>query len=120
MEPSIKIFGAEFVNVCVTINLDIMFGLYYINTIEHIKEALSFDRHGQLLVKHVEEDVCHALVRGRDRKVVDLTHKDDTFVVEEARVKARYMDCRSKPEFTQDCVGVFLSEAGRLGVTLHC
>jgi hypothetical protein len=51
--------------------------LYDVDIVEHVKEALSFDGHCEFVIKHVEKDVCSMLVWRCDRKVTNLTFKDD-------------------------------------------
>jgi hypothetical protein len=62
VEPGIEVFGAKFIDVGVTINLDVVLCLHDINAIEHIREALSFDGHGKFFVEHIEEDIGSVLV----------------------------------------------------------
>jgi len=77
-EPSFKVFFAEFVNVRMAINFDIVAGLCDIDTIEHVKETLPFEWDPEFIINHVEEDVCSVLVRSGDGKVVDLSFEDNS------------------------------------------
>ncbi len=52
-EPGIKIFCTEFVDISMAIDLDIVSSLYNVNTIEHVKKALSVQGDGELVVKEV-------------------------------------------------------------------
>jgi hypothetical protein len=64
-----------------TVNLYIVACLHDINTVEHVKETLSFDGHGEFVIEYVEEDVCSTLVRHRDGKVINLAFEDNTIAV---------------------------------------
>ena len=72
LQTSVEVFFAEFVNVHMAINFDIVAGLCDIDTIEHVKETLPFEGYPEFIIDHVEEDVCSFLVRGGDGGVVDL------------------------------------------------
>ena len=54
------------------VDLNVMLCLGNINAIKHIQEALTLDRHGEFLVKHVKEYVSGALVGSSDGDVVYL------------------------------------------------
>ena len=77
-EPSVKVFFAEFLDVCMAINFDIVAGLSDVDTIEHVKETLPFEWDPEFIIHHVEEDVCSFLVRSGDGKVVNLSFEDNS------------------------------------------
>ncbi len=56
-EPCVEIFLTKLVNVSMAANLDLVLGLDDVNSIEHIQKALPFDGHGELFIKHAEENV---------------------------------------------------------------
>jgi hypothetical protein len=60
-------------------------------------------------------------IGGRDCKVVDLSHEDDSFALNQSRVEAWLVGCRGQPKFAKNGGGVFLPDLG-LGVrvALHC
>ena len=43
VEPSVEVFFAEFVDVRMAINFDIVAGLRDVDTIEHVQKTLSFE-----------------------------------------------------------------------------
>ena len=53
-EPGVDVFLAEFVDVCVAIDFNVVFCLDNVNTIEHIEEALSFEWYTQHVVDGVK------------------------------------------------------------------
>ncbi len=57
---------------------------------------------------------------GRNRKVVDLSHEDDSFALNQYGVEAWLMGRRGQPKFAKNGVGVFLPEPGGFRVALHC
>jgi hypothetical protein len=69
-----------------TVKFDIMFRLYHIDTVEHVKEPLTFNWHCQLVVQEVHEDVGCVLVWGSDGKIIYLSHEDNAFPVDNAGV----------------------------------
>ncbi len=102
-----------------TVGLYIVSCLCDIDTIEHVKETLSFHRHCELVIQHVEKDVCSTLVWCRNSKIINLTHKDNTSAVECARVEAWFMYCRHEAKFTKDSVRVLLPQMRGFRVALH-
>jgi hypothetical protein len=52
--PSSKVFVTAFVNKRFTQDLDVVPCLGNVNTIEHIKVALAFDRNTQPFIQHVK------------------------------------------------------------------
>ncbi len=119
-EPSLQIFSAEFVNVSVTVNLDIVPRLDDINAVEHVEEALVLNRHCEFLIEHIKKDIGSTLVRGPNGKVVDLSFKDNTVAIDNAGIATRFVDCQCESEVAQDGVGMFFPQTRRLGMSLHC
>ncbi len=60
------------------------------------------------------------LIWGTDGKVLHLPHENDTFAIDHPRVQTQLVCCRSEAELSENSVGVFLPEAWRLWVALHC
>ena len=108
IHPCSKIFSAEFVNICMTVNFDVIFCLHHINAVEHVEKPLTFNWHCQLFVEEVHEDVGCVLVWGSDGKVIHLSHEDDAFPVDHSGVEARFVNSRDQPDVTEDGVSVFL------------
>ena len=104
-----KIFSAEFVDICMTVNFDVMFRLHHIDAVEHVKKPLMFNWHCQLLVQEVQEDVDCLLIWGSNGEVIHLSHEDDAHLVDHAGVEARFVNSRDQPYVTEDGVSVFLS-----------
>ncbi len=88
------------------VDLNVMLCLGNVNAIKHVQEALTLDRHGEFLIKHVKDYVGSALVGSGDGKVVYLSFEDDSFAINGAGILARLMDGWCQTEFTQDCIRV--------------
>ncbi len=99
VEPGVKVLVAEFVNISVAVDFNVVLCLHDIDSVEHIKQALAFDRHSQLFIQHIEEYIGSALIWSTDGEVVDLTHEDDAFAVNSSQVQARLVGCRCEPKF---------------------
>ena len=56
-EPGVDVFLAKFVDVCMTIDFNVVFCLDDVYAVEHIKEALSFEGNTQHVVDDVKEFV---------------------------------------------------------------
>jgi hypothetical protein len=102
-----------------TIDLDIIFGLCDIDSVEHVEQALLFDGHGRHIVKEVHQDVRRMLAGRCYGKVNDLTHENDVFNVDQAQVEAGFVGSRCETKFTKYAIGVFFPEAWGFGVALH-
>ncbi len=105
-EPSLQIFSAEFVDVSVTVNFDIVPHLDNINAVEHVEEALVLNRHCEFLIKHIKKDIGDTLVQCPNGKVVDLLFKDNPVAIDNAGIETRFVDCRCESEVAQDGVGM--------------
>ena len=55
VEPSIKIFVAEFIGSRMAVNFDVIAGLCNVNTIEHVEKTLPFKRDREVVVYPVKE-----------------------------------------------------------------
>ena len=77
-EPSVKVFFAEFVDIRMAINFDIVAGLCDVDTIEHVKKTLPFEWDPEFIIDHVEENVCSSLVGSGYGEVVDLLFEDNS------------------------------------------
>ena len=88
------------------VDFDVVPCLCHINTIEHVEETLSFDRHGESVIQQIEEYVGGMLVRSGDGEVINLSHEDDTVAVDEPGVEARFVCCGSEAEIAEDGIGV--------------
>jgi hypothetical protein len=106
-EPSLQIFSAEFVNVSVTVNLDIVSHLDNINAVEYVKEVLALNRHCEFLIKHIKKDIGGTLVLGPNGKVNNLSFKDNLVAINNTGIETRFVDCRCESEVAQDGVGMF-------------
>ncbi len=103
-----------------TIHLDIILGLCDIYSIEHVEQALPFDGHGQLIVKEVHQDVCRMLVGRCYGKVIDLTHENDAFTINQAQVEAGFVGSPFETKFTKYAISMLFPEAWGFKVALHC
>ena len=54
VEPSINVFFTEFVDVCVAVDLDIVSCLCDVDAIEHVNEAMTFQRDAEVVFNEVE------------------------------------------------------------------
>ncbi len=102
-----------------TVDLCIVSRLCDVNTIEHVKETLSFHWHCELVIQHVEKDVCSTLVWCCNSEVIDLMHKDNTSAVDCARVEVWFMYHRREAKFTKDSIRVLLPQTRGFRVALH-
>ena len=100
-------------------DLDVVPCLGNINTIEQIDKSHAFQREGEGIVDHVEQDVGGLFGGDSDSKIIHLTHEQDTFPVNHARVEAGFVMSRCEADLPQDFIGVFLPKARRLRVALH-
>ncbi len=112
-------FVAAFVNEQFTRDLDVVPCLSTIDTIEHIKVALAFDRDTQPFIQHVKKDVRRFGVRGGNGKVVNLAEKNNLIDMDITGVKAGLVGCRNQANFTQDRICMFLLKTRGLRMTLH-
>jgi hypothetical protein len=91
-EPSVKVFFAEFVDVRMAVDFDLVAGLYDVDTIEHVEKTLPFEWDLELIVDHVEEDVRSSLVGSGYGKVVDLSFEDNSISRNCPGVEAGFVD----------------------------
>ena len=52
-------------------------------------------------------------------EIVDLVFEDNAGTFDQTGVEARFMDGRSKPDLTEDGIGMFFPKAGGFWVALH-
>jgi hypothetical protein len=62
VEACLDIFPAELVNIGMAVYFNVVPPLNKVHAVEHVVEALVFYGHSEIHVKHVKEDVWHALV----------------------------------------------------------
>ena len=91
VEPSVEVFFAEFVDVRMAINFDIVAGLRDVDTIEHVQKTLSFEWYSKFVIEHIEEDVCSFLVRCGNGEVVNLSFEDNSISRYDPGVEAGLM-----------------------------
>ncbi len=91
-EPSVKVSFAEFVDVRMAVDFDIVAGLYDVNTIEHVEETLPFEWDLELIVDHVKEDVRSSFVGSGYGEVVDLLFEDNLISRNCPGVEAGFVD----------------------------
>ncbi len=91
-EPSVKVFFAEFADVRMAINFDIVASLCDVDTIEHVKETLPFEWNPEFVIDRFEEDVCSSIVGSGYGKVVDLSFKDNSISRNFPGVEAGFVD----------------------------
>jgi hypothetical protein len=104
----------------VTVNIEVIARLGDIYSVEHVEEALSFQRDGELVINHIKEDVCGPFVGRSDRKVVNLSLEDNALAGDDTRIQAGFVYGGCEAKFPQDGVSVFLPESWGLVVALHC
>ncbi len=91
-ELTSTILVTECRGICMTGYLDIVPSLYNIDAIEHVKKSLLFDRHGQVVIGHIHQDVGCLLIRCSYSKVVDLMFEDHALVGNDAQVQTGFVD----------------------------
>ena len=74
VEPSIILLFAEFVDVCVAVNFDVVMCLCDVNAVEHVNESLLFERYTEAVIDEVKEHFCCYFVLACNGKVVHLMH----------------------------------------------
>jgi hypothetical protein len=111
-EPSCKICLAKTVDVGMTINFDVVFGLGDIDAIEHTKKNLAFKGNRKLIIYHFQECVCSLLIRSHNGKVVYLVFEYNLIASNSIQVKTRLMDYRRRSKFVEDGIYVFLPQPG--------
>jgi hypothetical protein len=82
----------------VAVNLDVVLGLYNVDAVVHVKEALSLEGDIHSIVDEVEKCVGSGFVASCDGKVVDLSHEQDPLTINDAGVEARLVNGRCQPE----------------------
>jgi hypothetical protein len=102
------------------VNFDVVSRLCNINTIVHVKEALSFHGHREFFIEHVEEDISGTRIRCRDSEIIHLSHEDDTNAVDSPRVKAWFVHRRCEAKVTKNRIRMLFPQTRRFGVALHC
>jgi hypothetical protein len=102
-----------------TVDLYVVACLDDINTIEHVEETLSFDRHGEFVIKHVKKDVCSTLVWRHDGKVINLAFEDNTIAVNRTQIKTWFMYGWCETELAKDMICVLFLQIRGFAVALH-
>ncbi len=93
-----------------TIIFYVVSGLGDVDAIEHVEKILAFKGNRKLIIYHVQEYDCSLLIQSRNGKVVNLAFEYNLIARNSTKVKTRLMDCRSKSEFTEDGIRVFLPQ----------
>ena len=74
------------------VNFNIVAGLNNVDTVEHVKETLLFERDLEFIVNHIKEDVRSSFIGSSNGEVVDLVFEDNSFTINSAGVEARFVD----------------------------
>jgi hypothetical protein len=119
VHPCPEVFLANFFNEGVTVNLDVIASFGHIDTIKHVQVSLVLDGDGETVIQHIEEDVCCALVRCSNGKIINLTLKYYMFAINDIRVETWFMNSRHQSNFMEDGIGMLFLKARRLRVALH-
>jgi hypothetical protein len=96
-----------------------MSSLDNINTIEHVKDTLSFDGHCQFVVEHVQEDICSLWIWGCNCNAINLLFEDNTVPVNCARVETRFVHSWREFQFSKDLIRVLFPWMRGFRVALH-
>ena len=100
VEPSVEVFCAEFIDVCMAVDFNVVAGLNNVDTVEHVDETLPFDeRDLEFIINHVEEDVHSSFVGSSNGEVVDLAFEDNLFTINCAGVEAKFVDRGVEAQF---------------------
>ncbi len=119
VHPCCEVFLASFFNEGVAVDLDIIASLGHVDTIKHVQVSLALDGDGETVIQHIKEDVCCALVRCSNGKIINLMLKYYAFAIDDTRVETWFVNGRDQSNFTEDGIGVLFPEAWRLRVALH-
>jgi len=119
MYPTGEIFLTCLLNKRMTVNLDIVTSLSYIDAIEHIQVHFAFDGDGQAVVQRVKEYIRSALIGGSNHKVINLTLENNAFTINSPQIQAWLMDRRDEAKVAKDGICVILPEMWGLWMPLQ-
>ncbi len=83
-----------------------------VNAIIHIKMTLSFDGSCKKFVQQIEEDISCTGIQSTDRKIIDLSHEDNTIAIDDTRVQTWFMNGWCESKFMQDSISMLFPKTG--------